>query len=70
MQDARDNARAAYKWLQAAQAMSFAANAEKEEDPLIPGLHLTETRNKGGCPTGSTIDDSQAPTIPTNMPKV
>jgi hypothetical protein len=32
MQEVRDNARAAYKRLQAAQAMPFAADAEEEED--------------------------------------
>jgi hypothetical protein len=40
--------------------MSFDADAEEEEDPLIPGDHLTETRDKGGCPTGSTIEHYRA----------
>ncbi len=60
MQEVTDNARAAYKRLQAAQARSFAADIEKEEDPLIPGDHPAETRNEGGCPIGSTIEHSQA----------
>ena len=34
-QEVRDNARAAYERLQAAQAMSFTADAEEEEDHLI-----------------------------------
>jgi hypothetical protein len=58
MQEVRDKARAAYKRLQAAQAMPFAADAEEEEDPLIPGDHPTETRNIGGCPIDSTIEHS------------
>jgi hypothetical protein len=59
-QEVRDGARAAYERLQAAQAMSFDANVEEEEGPLIPGNHFTETRNKGGRPTGSTIKHYQA----------
>jgi hypothetical protein len=57
-QEVRDNTRAAYKRLQAAQGMPVAADAEEEEDHLIPSDHLTETHNKGGCPTGSTIENS------------
>ncbi len=59
-QEVRDNARAAYERLQAAQAMTFAADVEEEEDLLIPGDHPSETCNKGGCPIGLTIKHSQA----------
>ena len=59
-QEVRDNARAAYERLQAAQAMSLSADAEKEEDHLIPSDNPTETRNKGGRPKGSIIESSQA----------
>ncbi len=59
-QEVRDNTRAAYKRLQAAQATPFAADVEEEEDPLIPGAHPAETRNKGGRPIGSTIKHSRA----------
>ena len=59
-QEVRDNARAAYERLQAAQAMSLSADAEKEENHLIPSDNPTETRNKGGRPKGSTIESSQA----------
>ena len=59
-QEVRDNARAAYKRLQAAQAMSLTADAEEEEDHLIPSDNPTETRNKGRRQKGSTIEHSQA----------
>jgi hypothetical protein len=59
-QEVRDNARAAYERLQAAQAMSFTADAEEEEDHLILSDNSTDTRNKGGRPKGSTIEHSQA----------
>jgi len=41
-------------------AMSLTADAEEEEDHLIPSDNPTETRNKGGRPKGSTIEHSQA----------
>ena len=59
-QEVRDNARAAYERLKAAQAMSLSADAEEEEDHLIPSDNPTETHNKGGRPKGSTIKSSQA----------
>jgi hypothetical protein len=59
-QEVRDNARAAYERLQAAQAMLLTADAEEEEDHLIPRDNPTETRNKGGRQKGSTIKHSQA----------
>ena len=59
-QEVRDNARAAYERLQAAQAMLYTADAEEEEDHLILSDNPTETRNKGGRPKGSTIEHSQA----------
>jgi hypothetical protein len=59
-QEVRDNARAAYERLQAAQAMSFTADAEEEEDHLILSDNSTDTRNKGGRPKGSTTEHSQA----------
>jgi hypothetical protein len=59
-QEVRDNARAAYERLQAAQAMALSADAEKEENHLIPSDNPTETRNKGGRPKGLTIESSQA----------
>ena len=40
--------------------MSFTADAEEEEDHLILNDNPTETRNKGGCPKGLTIEHSQA----------
>jgi hypothetical protein len=46
-QEVRVDARAAYKRLQAAQAMLFAADVEEEEDPLIPHDYPAEARNKG-----------------------
>ena len=58
--EVRDNARAAYERLQAAQAMSLTTVAEEEEDHLIPSDNPTETRNKGGRQKGSTIKHSQA----------
>jgi hypothetical protein len=61
MQEARDNARADYARLLAAQATLIPQNAEEEEeeDHLIPEEALTETYNKGGYPTGSTIKNCQ-----------
>jgi hypothetical protein len=42
-QEVRDNARAAYERLQAAQAMLFTADAEEEEDHLILSDNSTDT---------------------------
>ena len=59
-QEVRDNTRAAYERLQTAQAMLLSADAEEEEDHLIPSDNPTETCNKGGRPKGLTIEHSQA----------
>jgi hypothetical protein len=71
MQETIEDFRVAYSRLQTAQTTSISEDGEEveeekeeegedEEDLSIPENALTETRKKGGCPIGSTIEYSQS----------